>query len=949
LPGAGAGFYVTAGGARPLTYRWLKDGVDMGRTNRILILNNLTATDVAQYSCLVSNSFGTVTSSAAGLTFATSGFPNPSFEGEIFQTWPGYIANNFPIAGWFVSDTNRVGVNLADGLSPFANNGTAPQGSKVALLQNAGTATLGAVSNWMSTTFQGLTPGQPYTLKFAVNSRNTQKPNVHVAIDGQSLSDILISSVGGTNPYKRVAFDFTPANSSITLALTNDAANDTTVLLDDFSIVPSTTQWSFAQWTDDASSGVDSSKFYTHALNFGSPEDTVINGVTFRGAAGPNPSVPGFYSTAGFGLLFINDANVLTAAGGGSAGLATNFLYGGPVQTITLTNLVPGIEYVATIYGVAFDPRNVGRAATFAVGNDIQTINLDHFGNDVGMRVSYRYTAGANGSITFTYTPTDANSTFHTYGFANYQLNGSAPVIATDITDVFAVVGDTVTLSIPLSAGAQPTYYQWQLGTTDIPDQTNATLVLSNITAGAIESYRVIVSNSFGSVTSRLATVEWGLPIAELFNTGVDDSRNFLSGGQVDSHYQLISSGDPAFPGPNALVMHNGAFPLAGNYFTNGLFSSWISPRTNSTVGNSNGFYVYRTTFLMDVTDPGHAQINGKWASDNEAVDIRLNGVSLGISNMVSAAFTTFYPFTITNGFVAGSNYVDFVISNGPAAGPTALRAELRGVARPLAPAKPQITQQPIAPPIVQEGQDLTLSVIAVGSAPLTYQWYVDEIDFEIDLPGKTSRTLRFNNVSQVDQNGVQYWVRITNPEGFTNSIPVVLYVNAQPVANPDYVATGSNQPLTFSVSKLLFNDTDLENDALSLSLLGGFSANGGTVSLSSGLITYTPTATFTGADTFSYRLADARGGSATSTVNVTVGATNFLSISTPPALLPNGHFGVSYSGVARYPYTVERAPNVTGPWQVFTNIAADVNGAFTVDDPNDPPLPMRFYRTRYP
>jgi hypothetical protein len=778
LPESGAGFYVTAGGASPLGYQWLKDGgVMANQTNRVLLLTNLTGADLASYSVVVANAFGVVTSSTAGLTFTTATFANPSFEGDVYMTWPGYAGDNFPIPGWYASSAARVGLSMPGGGSPFVNNG-AQAGQNAAFLQNAGGG-----SNGLSTVIQNLTPGILYTLNFAVNARAGQTPNLHVAVDGQSISDIRVSSVGaagfggagGANPFRRVAFDFTPANSSVFLSLTNDQTGDTTILLDDFSIAPSTTKWSHAAWTNDASSGVDGSKFYTHALNFGTVSNTVINGVTFLGVAGANPTIPGYFISAGFGNVFANDANLLTVNADGSSTLARDFLYGGPVQTITLTNLVPGIEYVATIFGVGFDPRAYGRSATFSVGNDRQTINLDHFGNDVGNRVSYQYTADASGAITFTCAPTDVNSTFHTYGFANYQLVGTQPVIAAQPASIFAPIDELVTLSVSLSAGAQPTFFQWQLDGVDLLDQTNSALVLSNLTVGAIGNYRVIVTNSFGSTTSQVAVVEWGYRIGEIFNTGVDENRLFYSGGQIDPHYKLVFSPDPFFPGPDALVMHNGAFPLLANYFTNGLFSSWISPRTNSSPGNSNGFYVYRTSFVIDTTDATHARINGKWASDNEGIGILINGVPTGISNMVSAAFTAFTPFTITNGFVPGSNIVDFVISNGPATGPTGLRVEMSGVGRPLTNTPPQIVAQP-ASRTVGELSDVSFTVQAIGSGPLLYQWYQDGID----LPGQTNRTMVLTDVSQIDQSG-SYYVTVSNEFGSTNSATAQLTIIIPP------------------------------------------------------------------------------------------------------------------------------------------------------------------------
>ena len=59
VPGGGAGFYITTGGARPLSFRWMKDGNEIAnQTNRTLILSNLVAGDLAGYSVSVSNGSG---------------------------------------------------------------------------------------------------------------------------------------------------------------------------------------------------------------------------------------------------------------------------------------------------------------------------------------------------------------------------------------------------------------------------------------------------------------------------------------------------------------------------------------------------------------------------------------------------------------------------------------------------------------------------------------------------------------------------------------------------------------------------------------------------------------------------------------------------------------------------------------------------------------------------
>jgi Ca2+-binding RTX toxin-like protein len=98
---------------------------------------------------------------------------------------------------------------------------------------------------------------------------------------------------------------------------------------------------------------------------------------------------------------------------------------------------------------------------------------------------------------------------------------------------------------------------------------------------------------------------------------------------------------------------------------------------------------------------------------------------------------------------------------------------------------------------------------------------------------------------------------------------------NTPPVATPDSVTTQQNTPLTLKTADLLANDSDANND--SLTLTGVSNGSGGTVVLndngtptdsSDDTITFTPSNDFTGNASFSYTLSD---GQANTTGNVTV------------------------------------------------------------------------------
>ncbi len=776
IPGGGAGFYTTAGGTRPLSYRWMKDGAEIAsQTNRTLILSNLAGGDLAGYSVSVSNASGTVvTSLVATLSFSTATIPNPSFEEDTFLNSPGYISGNFPIAGWLSSNPAKTGINpAADVLNPFGNTGTIPDGRNAAFIQGAGVTSL-------RTTITNLTPGSNYTVQFRSNGRNQSNARalLKISVDDTTLVDTTHNAVGGTNAYRYVAFDFTANSNSAVLGLTNDTPTDFTVNVDNFTIAPSTSKWTYALWTNDATAGIDTSKFYTHAFHFGpAATDTILNGVTFRGAPGVNPSVPGAFSMSGFGSAYPGDVNNLTTNGGGSGVLASSFIYGGPVQTINLSNLVPGAEYVVSIYAVAFDVKGYGRSATFNFNGDLKTINLDHFGLDNGIVISHPYTAPSNGTVSISYTPTDSASSFHTYALANRVANDSAPVIGAQPLDAFVALGSMANFSIGLSAGSLPLSYQWQLNGADILDATNATLSASNLNAHGSAQYQVIITNFLGAVTSVVANLEVGAPISELFNTGVDSTGAMLSGGAVgslvDPHYQMTTSADTNYPGPAAVTLANGVYPVVpGTYLPNppGSLSTWIAPSTN-VAALAVGTYVYRTTFIMATTDTNRAQISGRWASDNGGVDIRLNGLGTGISNNDARPFGNLFPFTITNGFVAGSNVLEFVIANLAPAGPTALRVEMTGVARPMSNAAPVIVASPTDRTVV-EGTEVVFAVMASGSGPLSYQWFYEGFD----LIDETNRTLRFPSVTSGDHVG-HYYCTVGNSEGSTNSTEALLTV----------------------------------------------------------------------------------------------------------------------------------------------------------------------------
>lgn len=170
------------------------------------------------------------------------------------------------------------------------------------------------------------------------------------------------------------------------------------------------------------------------------------------------------------------------------------------------------------------------------------------------------------------------------------------------------------------------------------------------------------------------------VPIPDLYNTGQNAQREVLIDGETDSHYLLISSADSDYPGPDAMISLSTGWPM-DRWFPNNSNSKWIAPRTDAKNFNTAGIYIYRTTFDLSNFKHKTAVIRGLWSTDNNGVDILINGKSTGYITPIEAYYGMF-PFEITSGFTEGINTLDFVVNNVNA--PTGLRVEINGQAYPM-------------------------------------------------------------------------------------------------------------------------------------------------------------------------------------------------------------------------------------------------------------------------
>jgi hypothetical protein len=167
-------------------------------------------------------------------------------------------------------------------------------------------------------------------------------------------------------------------------------------------------------------------------------------------------------------------------------------------------------------------------------------------------------------------------------------------------------------------------------------------------------------------------------PVPTVFSSGLDANGNVISPGTADPHYQLTQSAHSTPPPPSiaATVIQNHP-AWAGN----DALSSWLGPVNPGTENVSAGNYNYRTTFSLDGFDATSAALTMRFGADNRLNDVLLNGVSRGISHVGFSSLSS--TFTITNGFVAGNNTLEFLTANdGSSPNPAGFRVRMSGTAR---------------------------------------------------------------------------------------------------------------------------------------------------------------------------------------------------------------------------------------------------------------------------
>jgi hypothetical protein len=487
---------------------------------------------------------------------------------------------------------------------------------------------------------------------------------------------------------------------------------------------------------------------------------------------------------------------------------------------ITSTNAV---FYLGNAAGLASDINNDGNTAVnFTTGT---TIGGD--GNNDG--------TGLNGSLSevavFNYSLTPAQIT---QLYADSGGNKLPPIITAQPLSHNAYTNGTTGFSVT-AVGAAPLSYQWWQGTSPLAGQTNAWLTLRDVQSSDAGGYSVVITNSYGAVTSAVATLTLAAMPVAYENTvladnpigywpldlNVDTNKNAsgqylaadISGNGNAGTYNNISQPNQVF-GPSASVPNGVSFNGTSQFVdlstgTNTAvlkiggkitMEAWVQPAGSQAKNPADILamgYDYKSALEDEISvangdfvggrDSGY-YVTGTAATTNWTYvvctydgtqwNLYLNAALVGTTADPQGASPDDIPWAIGNGTSGGSGRYfkgnicqTALYTNGLTPGQVSAHYAM-GLYGTTNLA-PIIDTQPVSQRVVTNTM-ATFTVVATASPLSTYQWYSVIGGVTNAIAGATSATYATPPV-QDGNTGNGYFVVVSNSVGSIASGVAVL------------------------------------------------------------------------------------------------------------------------------------------------------------------------------
>ncbi len=490
--GDNATFSVSATGSN-LTYQWQKDGVAIsGATSSTLTLNNVTSTDAASYTCVVSGDCGNVTSNSATLTVnpataitnesgsqtACDGsdvtFSVTATGSNLTYQWKkdgtnisGATSASYTISGATTSDE---GTYTCD-VSGDCGNVT----SSAMTLTITSSLTLGTVDD------QSACPNGTATFTVTANGTNTtyqwRKDGTNLTdggnISGATTATLTISNVS--------ASDVAAYSCYVTSDCGDATSNNANLTLNDATAITS-------QPSDATACEGDNVTLTVTASGSNLTYQWYKSGVSISGATSASYTMSNV-TTA--------DASTYYCEVSGDCGNVTSNTVTVTVNENTAITTQPQSQDVCEGADVTFSVVATGSNLTYQWQKD---------GSDISGATSDTYSL-----MSVTNSDAGAYTCIVSGDCGNVTSNTATLTVGAGVTitqqpqNQSACTGGDVTFTV--TATGNNLTYQWQKDGSDISGATATTLTLNNVTSADNGSYTCVITSDCGNVTSDAATL----------------------------------------------------------------------------------------------------------------------------------------------------------------------------------------------------------------------------------------------------------------------------------------------------------------------------------------------------------------------------------------------------------------------------------------------------------
>ena len=343
----------------------------------------------------------------------------------------------------------------------------------------------------------------------------------------------------------------------------------------------------------------------------------------------------------------------------------------------------------------------------------------------------------------------------------NAPLTVNDPVILTEPAGTQANQGDNVCFFVD-AFGSQPLRYQWFFKGVTLAGETNRLLCLTGVTKAQSGDYTVRVTSEGGYLNSQKAALSvhdlsiLTQPEGGSVAAGTDFVFGVEAAGTAPLTYQWFFNGAPLADATQQFLQLNSVTVSQGGDYsvrvanaTGSLMSALAtlvvndplivnSPRGGTVVGGSDFDLIAEVEGTPPLIFQWH--LNGAPLTDETNTLLRLRNVTVNQSGTYVLAATNPVGHATSSGAIL--TVLDPVVVGQPQGG------------------------------LVAAGTNVTLSVLAAGTPPFSYQWFFKGTA----LPGATGAQLQIPNVTTA-QSG-DYSVRVSNAQGAAQSATATLTVD---------------------------------------------------------------------------------------------------------------------------------------------------------------------------